>query len=102
MLDIFLNNINIIYELIKANIVILGILTVLAFILVVLNIFYTIKEVNIEVAFDSNEPIYFKCNNETIIISKKNGWKLKDGYFKKNDRLIKIENNSDNLSLNMQ
>lgn len=102
MTDMFLSNINTIYELIKANIVIIVILSILAFILVVLNIFFTIKEVNIEVAFNGNKPIYFKNNNEVIVISKSNGWIFKDGFFRKDDRLIKLENNSDNLSLNIQ
>jgi len=102
MIDIFLNNLNMIYDFFKENIIFIIILVPIAMAIVVLVFYIEIKEAKIKEAFKNNEPIYFNKKNEIIILSKSNGWILEDNYFKKNDKLIKIENNSDNLSLNIQ
>ncbi len=99
MLDFFLTNLNNLNEIIKANFVIIIMVTPLVIVIGFFILYLENKEKKIKKAFNENKIIYFKNKNEIIELSKSNGWLLSDGYFKKNDRFIEIENNSDNLSL---
>lgn len=102
MLDFFLTNLNNLNEIIKANFVIIIMVTPLVIVIGFFILYIENKEKKIKKAFNENKIIYFKNKNEIIELSKSNGWLLSDGYFKKNDRFIEIENNSDNLSLDIQ
>lgn len=42
--------------------------------------------------FEVNEEITIEKNGVSFSISKKNGWKINNGYFVKNDIFIKIDN----------
>ncbi|MGB6329804.1 MAG: hypothetical protein WBF48_12840 [Halarcobacter sp.] len=99
MLDFFLTNLNNLNEIIKANFVIIIVVTPLVIVIGFFILYLENKEKKIKKAFNENKIIYFKNKSEIIELSKSNGWLLSDGYFKKNDRFIEIENNSDNLSL---